>query len=104
MAKDHRLKGPNHRDTLRASSRLANTLYAAGRYLETTRWFRDILTQSTAGLGPDHPDTLRSKSSLADAFFATGYPRQVTHLHQDILSAGERVLGVSYVRTQTSQD
>ena len=58
----------------RARSRLANTLYAAGRYPEAIRWFRDILARRAAALGPDNPVALRSKTSLANALFASGGP------------------------------
>ena len=95
--------GPDDPATLRARSRIGNTLYAAGLYTKAMRWFRDTLIKRERVLGPDHPDTLRSKSSLANTCLAMGYPRQAERLHRETLEARTRVLGPDHVRTKSSR-
>ena len=50
-----RTLGPDHPDTLRSSTGLANSFYAAGYYDEALALFRDTLERRSSALGPEHP-------------------------------------------------
>jgi len=67
----HKLE-PEHPKTLRSLSRLANTYFAAARYVDAKPMFEDILERRIQVLGSDHTDTLRSRSSLANILAARG--------------------------------
>ena len=64
--------GPDHPETLRSSTALANSFYAAGHFQEAIALFGDTLERRARTLGPEHPDTLRSRGSLGNCFHATG--------------------------------
>ena len=67
-----RALGPDHPDTLRSSTALANSFYAAGHFDMALELFRETLDRRARTLGPEHPDTLRSRGSLGNCYHAMG--------------------------------
>ena len=96
--------GPDHPDTLRSSTGLANSFYAAGHHDEALALFRDTLERRSRVLGPDHPDTLRSRGSLGNCHHAMGDYETAVRLHRETLALRERILGVDHPSTQASRN
>ena len=63
LAERERTLGPDHPETLRSCTGLANSFYAAGHYPEAIELFQETLARRARTLGPEHPDTLRSRGS-----------------------------------------
>ena len=72
MADFERVLGPDHPDTLKSRSNLANDYQEAGRVDEAIALNEQTLADRKRVLGPDHPDTLKSRSNLASAYRAAG--------------------------------
>ena len=70
LAERERTLGPDHPETLRSCTALANSFYAAGYYPEAIELFQETLTRRERTLGPEHPDTLRSRGSLGNCYHA----------------------------------
>ena len=96
--------GPDHPETLRSSTALANSFYAAGHYPEAIALFEDTLERRARTLGPEHPDTLRSRGSLGNCFHATGDYETAVSMHEQTLALREKVLGHDHPSTRASRN
>ncbi len=67
LARQLRVLGAGHPDTLASRNNLASAYYAAGRVDETIALFEEVLADSVRVLGPDHPSTLASRRNLEAA-------------------------------------
>ena len=88
---------------MRSLSRLANTYFAAVRYVDAKPMFEGILERRIRVLGRDHPDTLRSRSSLANTLAALGLYKEAVELYEEIIEDRVRVLGSDHDRTELSR-
>ena len=97
-----RRHGPDHLETLRYRSSLANCHYAAGHTDVAIEMFGALFEARCAALGEEHPDTLRSRGSLANALHAVGRYDEAATLH--LRNAGDRAetLGRQHPSTEAS--
>ena len=93
LAERERTLGPDHPETLRSCTGLANSFYAAGHYGMAMDLFRETLQRRSRTLGPEHPDTLRSRGSLGNCYHATGDYKTAIQMHRQTLAVRQRVLG-----------
>ena len=96
--------GPDHPETLRSCTALANSFYAAGHYPEAMDLFRETLSRRARVLGPEHPDTLRSRGSLGNCYHAMGDYETAAGMHRQTLADRERVLGPDHPSSQASRN
>ncbi len=104
LAERERTLGPDHPETLRSCTGLANSFYAAGHYGMAMDLFRETLQRRSRTLGPDHPDTLRSRGSLGNCYHATGDYKTAIQMHRQTLAVRQRVLGADHPSTQASRN
>ena len=64
LVKREQVLGPDHPDTLRSKSSLANTYLAMGYSLQAARLHRETLEARARVLGPDHVRTRSSRRQL----------------------------------------
>lgn len=95
--------GPNHPETLRYRSSLANCRYAAGHTDQAIGMFRELYEARLAVLGEEHPDTMRSRGSLANALNTAGRMHEAEGLHRRNVEDRETVLGAEHPSTQASR-
>src|SRR5205823_4423156 len=60
--------GPDHPNTLRSMSNLANCYLDAGRTQDALKLFEETLRLRKAKLGPDQADTLWTMNNLANSY------------------------------------
>jgi tetratricopeptide (TPR) repeat protein len=77
--------GPDHPDTVRSMTGLANSYDAASRTQEAMRLREETLKLMKDKLGPDHPDTLTSMNNLALSYAATGRSQEALKLFEEAL-------------------
>ena len=105
LAERERTLGPDHPETLRSCTALANSFYAASYYPEAIELFQETLTRRERTLGPEHPDTLRSRGSLGNCYHATGdYAEAVQDAPGQPWRPGSEALGVDHPSTQASRN
>lgn len=102
LAQREQTLGPDHPDTVRSLTSLANTCYAAGRYPEALELFQEALARRERTLGPEHPDTLRSRGSLGNCYQAMGHYAEACRRHRETLALRERILGPEHPSAQAS--
>ena len=104
LAERERTLGPDHPETLRSCTALANSFYAAGHFDVATDLFRETLERRTRVLGPEHPDTLRSRGSLGNCYHARGEYERAAEMHRATLALRERILGHDHPSTRASRN
>ncbi len=93
LSDSRRVLGPDHPDTLVATSNLAATLQALGDLKGARDLGERLLGAARRVLGPDHPDTLVATSNLATTLQALGDLQGARLLAEQALAGTRRVLG-----------
>jgi hypothetical protein len=96
--------GPDHADTLRAMSNLANGYEALGRYAEALKLHEETLARRKATLGPEHLDTLTSMNNLAMVYSNYDRHAEALELREKVLALRKAKLGADDPRTLDSMD
>jgi tetratricopeptide (TPR) repeat protein len=96
--------GPDHAETLRSMSNLANSYDELGRYADGARVHGEVLARRRETLGADHPETLRVMGNLAMCYFALGRRDEALSLRQETLDRQRAVLGTDQPDTLRSMD
>jgi hypothetical protein len=91
--------GPDHPDTLRASTRLAVALRMLGHYQEASDLNKDTSARRRRLYGDDHPHTLISAGNLAGDLRGLGQVDAAFELNQDNLTRRRRLYGDDDPRT-----
>ena len=99
-----RVLGPEHPDTLRSMTSLANVLREEGRYAEAEKLIRETLNIRRRVLGPEHPDTLKSTNILATILDREGHYAEAEKLYRETLDVRRRVLGPEHPDTLASMN
>jgi serine/threonine protein kinase len=99
-----RVLGPEHRDTLKTMSDMANLLRNEGRYAESERLYREALDGQRRSLGSEHPDTLLSMNDLALTLEQEGHSAEAEKLEREALDIQRRVLGPEHPDTLLSMN
>lgn len=94
-----RVLGPDHRDTLWSTGRLALLCIMQGRYADAERLDTKVLEVQRRAFGADDPDTLRTLDELALIYLSEGNYAQAEALHRQALDAQRRVLGPDHAQT-----
>jgi len=94
-----RILGPEHPDTLRSVSFLANVMEAEGDYAEAEKLDRETLDEQRRVLGAEHPDTLASMNNLANVLEPEGHYAEAEKLYRETLDIRHRVLGPEHPDT-----
>ena len=94
-----RIHGPDHIDTLHATSNLANILSDEGHNVEAEKLYRQALEARRRTLGREHPETLGNMMDLANALFYLGRFADAEKLYRDALDIQRRVEGPEHPET-----
>jgi tetratricopeptide (TPR) repeat protein len=103
LADCERVRGAEHRSTLRARNNLAMAYRAAGRTAEAIPLLERALAGYERVLGHRHPDTLTTRSNLAMAYQAAGRTTEAVPLLEETLADCERVLGADHPDTKAAR-
>jgi eukaryotic-like serine/threonine-protein kinase len=96
--------GPDHPDTLRSMSRLANSYYDLGWHAKALELNEETLALVKAKLGIDHPDTLLSMNNLANSYDAVGRRADALKLYEDTLALRKAKFGPDHPDTLSSMN
>jgi eukaryotic-like serine/threonine-protein kinase len=99
-----RVLGPEHPDTLRSTTSLANVLREEGHYAEAEKLIRETLSIRSRVLGPEHPDTLKSMNILGTILVQEGHYAEAEKLDRETLDIRRRVLGPEHPDTLASMN
>lgn len=95
----NKLLGPEHPETLKSRSLLAEILLFQGHYAEAEKLQRETLAARSRVLGSDHPETIRSMSRLAKVLVFHGLTAEATALQREALAIARRTLGPRHSQT-----
>ena len=98
-----RVLGPEARDTLASSHRLATALLQQGHAGAAESLLRETLQLRRRVLGPSDPDTLASMRSLAWTLQTLGRLAEAEQLQREALALGRTVLGAESQETLMSR-
>ena len=96
------LLGPEHRETLASTARLARIIQDEGRYAEAEKMGRELVEVEQRVFGPDARTTLATESNLAWTLADEGHPTEAEKLCQPTLERQRRMLGVDDPDTMES--
>jgi serine/threonine protein kinase len=99
VAIQQRILGPEHPDTLRSMTTLANILSDEGRDDGAEKLIRQTLELERKVLGPRNPDTLRAVNALAATLYDEGHYSEAGKLFQETLEIQRQVLGPEHQDT-----
>jgi len=99
-ADQHRILGPDHRDTIGTQCELAAAHAAAGRLAEAIAIRRDVLDRRRRLLGPDQPVTISSMLSLARLLAAAGDVEEALRLAEDVASRRIKLYGADHAHSR----
>jgi tetratricopeptide (TPR) repeat protein len=68
-------------------------LYDQGKFAETERVLREVVTEREQALGPEDPKALRARHNLARAFIFEGKYAEAETEYRTVLTQRERLLG-----------
>ena len=95
----NKLLGPEHPETLKSESLLAEILLFHGHYAEAEKLQRETLAARSHVLGSDHPETIRSMSRLAKGLIFQGLSAEAMALQREALAIARRTLGPRHPQT-----
>ena len=93
------LLGPDHPDTLKSMTNLADLLMHLGKRDEARKLFEQTLESSRRVLGPDHVETLGLMNNLANVLREQGRQGDARTLYEQTVEASRRVLGPEHTTT-----
>jgi serine/threonine protein kinase len=85
--------GPDHPDTLKSMSSLAENYMDVGRWREAMPRLEEVVRLQKAKLGRDDPDTLESMHGLAWAYLTAGRLDEAISLNKEVFKRRQKVLG-----------
>lgn len=97
------IRGPEHRDTVRARALLAYALFSEAKYAEAESEYRNLVKLDEKMLGPEHPETLFRRWDLAAAMRGNKSASMLVEL-RDVLKLREKVLGPQHIDTLASRN
>jgi tetratricopeptide (TPR) repeat protein len=83
--------GPEHPETLKSSTALADVLDQEGQNAEAQKLARKTFNSSHRILGPRHPDTLKSMGTLAAVLEEGGQYAESEKLSREVLETAQSV-------------
>jgi serine/threonine protein kinase/tetratricopeptide (TPR) repeat protein len=86
--------GPESRDTLVATRRVANLYAQVGRLDEAIKMLAQVLTLSRKALGPEDPQTISAMSVLAGTYDIAGRWDEALKLRQELLQLRRKINGL----------
>ncbi len=94
-ARDYYLaaSGPESRDTLVATRRLANLYAEVARFDEAIELLEQVLTLSRKALGPEDAQTINTMSVLAGTYYNAGHRDEALKLREESLALRSKVNG-----------
>jgi serine/threonine protein kinase/tetratricopeptide (TPR) repeat protein len=92
-------RGPEHPETLKMMSNLANSYDALGQHDDALKLREETLALFKARFGPDHPDTLGSMNNLATSYSALGRHAEAFKLLEETLARYKAKLGPDHPGT-----
>ena len=95
----NKLLGPEHPETLKSRSLLAEILLFQGHAVEAEKLQRETLAARRRILGSDHPETIRSMSRLAKVLIFHGLNAEAVALQREALATARRTLGPQHPQT-----
>jgi serine/threonine protein kinase len=99
VAIQKRTLGPEHPDTLRSMTALANILSDEGHDEDAEKLMRQTLELERKVLGPRNPDTLRAVNALAATLYDEGHFPEAEKLFRETLEIQTQVLGPEHQDT-----
>lgn len=96
--------GPDHPDTLRSMSNLANAYSDLGQLQKALDLADETYQRQRARLGPDHPDTMGSMSNLAVCYWDFGRHAEALKLFERALELRAARLGPDHQDTLASMN
>lgn len=99
VAIQQRTLGPEHPDTLRSMTTLANILSDEGHDNDAEKLMRQTLELDRKVLGPRNPATLRAVNALAATLYDEGHYPEAGKLFQETLDIQRQVLGPEHQDT-----
>jgi eukaryotic-like serine/threonine-protein kinase len=99
VAIQQRTLGPEHPDTLRSMTTLANILSDEGHDDDAEKLMRHTLELERKVLGPRNPATLRAVNALAATLYDEGHYPEAEKLFQETLEIQRQVLGPEHQDT-----
>ncbi len=94
--------GPDHPDTLKAMTNLANSYDDLGRRADALALREETLARQKISLGADHPDTLKGMNNVARSYFTAGRTADALKLLTEILERRKTLLGPDHPDTLRS--
>jgi tetratricopeptide (TPR) repeat protein len=91
--------GPEHQDTLKSRTGLADALSDNGKYAEAETEYRAVIKLEEKALGPEHPGTLGSRMNLALALNDQGKYAEAETESRGVIKLQEKVLGPEHPDT-----
>jgi serine/threonine protein kinase len=91
--------GPEHPETLKSSTALADVLDQEGQNAEAQKLARKTFNSSHRILGPRHPDTLKSMGTLAAVLEEGGQYAESEKLSREVLETAQSVFGPDHPDT-----
>jgi serine/threonine protein kinase/tetratricopeptide (TPR) repeat protein len=102
VAKNRRVLGDDHPQTLISIDALSITLQKLGRYDEAEALFSEALEGMRRVLGADHPKTLMTIGNLGQLIAETGRLAEAEPYHRESLEGLGRVEGAEHIETLTA--
>jgi tetratricopeptide (TPR) repeat protein len=102
LAKNKRVLGEDHPNTLASLTCLAILFSSKGDYDRALPMFEECLAKNKRVFGEDHPHTLSSLNHLANLFSAKGDHGRALPLYEECLAKTKRVLGEDHPNTLAS--
>ncbi len=83
-------------ERLFATSNLASSLYAAGKYVESERVEQELLLLKKRICGPEHPSTLKTMGTLAASLAGQGKHADAERIQRLLLEATRKCFGAEH--------
>lgn len=93
IAIQHRVLGPNNRDTLASQRLLARILEYQAHYGEAEKLYRQTLETQERVFGPDHVETLRTKTNLGALLNEQGRYADAAKILTEVEKTADAALG-----------
>jgi non-specific serine/threonine protein kinase/serine/threonine-protein kinase len=93
VALQHRVLGPDHRETLASQRLLARLLEYQAHYPESEKLYRDTLARQERAVGSEDIETLRTRNNLAGLLNEAGRHADAEKLLTELLPIVDRVAG-----------
>jgi serine/threonine protein kinase/tetratricopeptide (TPR) repeat protein len=96
--------GPENPRTLKATQRLAWTLFREGKLAEADAQMRKLVDTERRVLGPQNPETVGVMGDMATILDVEGHTAEAENLQREVLEAQKRLLGPEAHYTLISMD